>query len=77
MRHYFHRDESGNVHVETVLDGERRQHHVHSEAGFAVWARLLDGNELIGLPNRQCTCDLAVGQVLEHDGRIWSHPRFA
>ena len=76
MRHYFHLDEAGNVHVDTLIDGERWQHHVHTEAGFAVWSELLERCELFGLPDGECDCDLAVGQVLEHDGRIWNHPRF-
>jgi len=74
--HCFLRDRRGNIHIDTLIDGQRWQHHVHTEAGFAAWARLLEGSKLIGLPNRQCACDLAVGQVLEHDGRIWNHLRF-
>jgi hypothetical protein len=31
---------------------------------------------MIRLPDDECDCDLAVGQVLEHDGRIWNHPLF-
>ena len=77
VQHYFLRDRQGNVHVDTLIDGQRWQHQVHSEAGFTAWARLVEGSELIGLSNRQCTCGLAVGDVLEHDGRIWDHPRFA
>ena len=77
MRHYFHRDDSGNVHVDTMLDGERWQHHVHSEADFACWTALMADSEFVRLPDEECECDLTVGQVLEHDGRIWNHPQFA
>lgn len=76
MRHYFHRDQTANIHVDTMLDGQRWQHHVHTEAEFACWSELMGQSEFIRLPDEECTCDLAVGQVLEHDGRIWNHPQF-
>src|ERR1700757_410050 len=76
MDHYFRRDGKGNVHVDTLINGERWQHHVHSEAAFVGWSALMADSELIRLPDQECDCDLLVGQVLEHDGRIWNHPQF-
>lgn len=76
LRHYFRRDDSGNIHVDTLIDGERWQHHVHSEADFACWCELMAQSEFIHLPDEHCECDLAVGQVIEQDGRIWNHPQF-
>jgi len=71
------RDHMGNMHVDTLIDGERWQHHVHSQAAFLSWSELMAGCELIRLPNGECECGLSAGQVLEHDGRIWNHPQFA
>jgi hypothetical protein len=76
MRHYFHHDHSGRVHVNTLIEDERWQHHVHSEQDFEGWSRLMSDGVLINLPEQQCPCDLEPGQVLEHDGRIWNHPQF-
>jgi hypothetical protein len=76
MNHRFRHDSRGNVHIDTLIDEERRQHHVHSQVAFIGWSELMDGSELIGLPDEECACDLIVEQVLEHDGRIWNHPRF-
>ena len=76
IRHYFHRDKSGNVHVDTMINGERWQHHVHSSAAFVHWYELMATSTLIGLEEEECRCDLVAGQVLEHDGRIWNHPQF-
>ena len=75
-RHYFRRDQVGNVHVDTMLLGRQWQHHVHTEADFACWSELMADGRFIGLPDEECACDLAVGQVLEHDGRIRSYPQF-
>ena len=74
FRHYYHRDSMGNIHVETVINGVRWQHHVYS--ADAGWSELMAEGELIGLPDHECACDLLAGQVLEHDGRIWNHPHF-
>ena len=74
--HSFYCDGKGNVHVDTFINGERWQHHVHSADAFAGWSGLMVESELIGLPDRDCACDLVPGQVLEHDGRIWNHPQF-
>ena len=71
LRHYFHRDRKGNLHIDTVIDGERWQHHVHSEDAFARWSELMAEGELIELPEHECACDLLPHQVLEHDGRIY------
>lgn len=76
MRHYFHCDHLGNIHVNTHIDAQRWQHHVHSSENFARWRNLMAGTLMIRLPDDECDCDLAVGQVLEHDGRIWNHPLF-
>jgi len=77
ISHYFYRDESGFVHVDTMIDGELWQHHVHSEADFARWSDLMGGTRFFHLPDEECACDLEPGQVLEHDGRIWNHLQFA
>ena len=77
MTHNFRRDCKGNVHVDTLIDGERWQHHVHSEADFEYWFELMAEGVVISMPDEECGCDLAPGQVLEHDGRIWNHPQFA
>jgi hypothetical protein len=76
MRHYFRSDHLENVHVDTLIDNERWQHHVHSSAEFVQWRGLMADSLLVPLPDEDCGCDLAVGQVLEHDGRIWNHPQF-
>jgi len=76
IHHYFYRDDSGTVHVDTMIDGERWQHHVHSEGDFARWSDLMGGTRFIRLPDGTCACDLKPGQVLEHDGRIRNHPQF-
>lgn len=73
MRHYFRRDHLENVHVDTLIDNERWQHHVHSSDEFARWYGLIADILLVSLPDEECNCDLAVGQVLEDDGRIWNH----
>ena len=64
------RDRRGNMHVDTVIEGKRWQHHVHSQAAFARWSELMAARELIKLPNGECACDLSAGQVIERDGRI-------
>lgn len=76
MKRCFRRDRRGSIHVDTLIDGERWQHHVHSGTAFARWSELMDGSDLICLSDQDCACDLAIGQVLEHDGRIWNHPQF-
>lgn len=76
MNHRFHRDRQGNIHVDTLIDGERWQHHVHSAADFELWRGLVAENLLTALSSEDCDCNLAVGQVLEHNGRIWNHPQF-
>lgn len=76
VSHCFRRDRKENIHVDTWIDGKRWQHHVHSEAAFAGWLELMTGSEVIALPDEECECDLIVGQVLEHNGRIWNHPTF-
>lgn len=75
VNHRFRRGPKGNIHVDTLVDGERWQHHVHSEAAFAAWSELMAGIDLVGLPDEECACDLIVGPVLESDGRIWNHPK--
>jgi hypothetical protein len=77
MDYCFRRDHEGNVHVDTRIDGERWQHHVHSEAAFVHGWEFMADSELIRLPDGECACDLSAGQVLEYDGRIWNHPQFA
>lgn len=71
LRHYFHCDRHGSVHVDTLIDGELWQHHVRATAH---WRELVENNSLV--PDLDCDCDLLVGQVLERDGRIWKHPQF-
>src|SRR3974390_1529820 len=71
------RDRKGNLPVDTMIDGKRWQHQVHSQAAFARWSELMASRELIKLPNGECACDLSAGQGIEHDGRIWNQPQFA
>lgn len=51
MNHYFRRDPRRNGHVDTLIDGERWQPHVHSEAAFSGWSELMAGSAVIGLPD--------------------------
>jgi hypothetical protein len=71
------RDRKGNLHIDTLLDGKRLQHYVHSEAAFARWSELITGSELTRLLDGDCACDLSAGDVLEDDGRIWRRPQLA
>lgn len=77
MLHYFSRDPDGIVHVQSRVDGEPWQHHVHTAEDFDQWCIMVPLNSLVAMPEAECDCDLQPGQVIEHDGRIWSHPQFA
>ncbi|MGC2196065.1 MAG: hypothetical protein WA628_15430 [Terriglobales bacterium] len=77
MRHYFFYDQMGNVHVESVFNGERWQHHVHTRPEFLSWCALVPEDSLVAKEPAACECDLAPGQVLEGNGRIWKFPPLA
>ena len=77
IRHYFHNDPVGNVHVESVLNGERWQHHVHTVPEFVRWCALVPEDSLVAVNLEFCDCDLLPGQALEGNGRIWNPPQFA
>jgi hypothetical protein len=77
MRHYFYNAPDGSVHVESALNGELWQHHVHTVPEFSLWSELVSEDSLVAMGAASCTCDLAPGQVLERNGRIWNFPQLA
>lgn len=77
MRHHFHYDLDGSVHVDSILNGERWQHHVHTAQEFVRWCTFVPEDSLVLRKPAPCNCDLAPGQVIEGNGRIWRFPEFA
>jgi hypothetical protein len=77
MRHYFHYDSDGCVHVESLLNAERWQHHVHTVPEFLRWCALVPDDSLVVRKPAPCNCDLRPGQVIERNGRIWNFPPFS
>jgi hypothetical protein len=77
IRHYFHNDPAGNVHVESVLSRERRRRHVHTVSEFVRWCALVLEDSLVAVNLEFCDCDLLPGQALEGNGGIWNSPQFA
>jgi hypothetical protein len=61
MRHYFYNAPDGSVHVESALNGERWQHHVHTVPEFSLWSELVSEDSLVAMGPASCTCDLAPG----------------
>ena len=47
MRHYSHYGEDGYVHVESVLNGKRWQHHVHTVPEFVRWCAFVSEKSLV------------------------------
>lgn len=76
LRHSFYNAPDGSVHVESALNGERWQHHVHPVPEFSRWSELVSEDSLVAMGPASGTCDGCPGQAVERNGRIWNFPQF-
>lgn len=75
MHFYATKTPDGKIHVQNVIRGMLGQHHVHNKQSFDRWRKGIKDNA-ITIEEGTCDCGLNVGQVREHDGRVWSSDRF-
>lgn len=75
MTFHVRKRPDGNYHVQNSVGGKLGQHHVHTAESFEKWRKPSD--EITIMDDGPCHCGLSPGQVRNHDGKIWTNPKFA
>ena len=65
----------GSYHVQNAVAGLLGQHHVHTPESYHKW--LKESDEICLLDDGPCDCGLIPGQVRNHNGKVWTNPKFA